>query len=50
MIDDQLHYSILASGSTGNVTYLETPEHKILIDAGLSGKKLVVSWLKLVGT
>lgn len=40
MIDDQLHYSILASGSTGNVTYLETPEHKILIDAGLSGKKI----------
>ncbi|KRM12620.1 MBL fold metallo-hydrolase [Paucilactobacillus suebicus] len=39
-IDDQLHYSILASGSTGNVTYLETPEHKILIDAGLSGKKI----------
>lgn len=37
---DQLQYSILASGSTGNVTYLETPEHKILIDAGLSGKKI----------
>ena len=37
---DQLKYSVLASGSTGNVTYLETPEHKILIDAGLSGKKI----------
>ncbi|QER66424.1 MBL fold metallo-hydrolase [Paucilactobacillus nenjiangensis] len=37
---DQLQYSILASGSSGNVTYLETPEHKILIDAGLSGKKI----------
>ena len=37
---DPLRYSILASGSTGNVTYLETKEHHILIDAGLSGKKL----------
>lgn len=32
-------YSILASGSTGNSFYLETPEKKILVDAGLSGKK-----------
>lgn len=31
--------SVLASGSTGNVTYIETPNHQILIDAGLSGKK-----------
>lgn len=37
---DPLRYSILASGSTGNVTYLETNEHRILIDAGLSGKKI----------
>lgn len=33
-------YSILASGSTGNSFYLETSEKKILIDAGLSGKKI----------
>ncbi|MCL2677314.1 MAG: MBL fold metallo-hydrolase, partial [Streptococcaceae bacterium] len=33
-------YSILASGSTGNSFYLETPERKILVDAGLSGKKI----------
>ncbi|MDR0199968.1 MAG: MBL fold metallo-hydrolase [Streptococcaceae bacterium] len=33
-------YSILASGSTGNSTYIETPKHHILVDAGLSGKKL----------
>ncbi|MDR1606078.1 MAG: MBL fold metallo-hydrolase [Streptococcaceae bacterium] len=33
-------YSILASGSTGNCTYIETPERKILVDAGLSGKKI----------
>lgn len=45
---DQLQYSILASGSTGNVTYLETPEHKILIDAGLSGKK-IAGLMKQIG-
>ena len=33
-------YSILASGSTGNSFYLETPEKKIIVDAGLSGKKI----------
>ena len=33
-------YSILASGSTGNCFYLETPKRKLLIDAGLSGKKI----------
>ena len=32
--------SILASGSTGNATYIETPKSKVLIDAGLSGKKI----------
>ena len=32
--------SILASGSTGNSLYLETTEKKILVDAGLSGKKI----------
>lgn len=37
---DQLHYSILASGSAGNSAYFETAGHKILIDAGLSGKRL----------
>lgn len=37
---DELKVSILASGSSGNVTYIETPEQKILVDAGLSGKKI----------
>lgn len=32
--------SMLASGSSGNVTYIETPQAKILVDAGLSGKKI----------
>lgn len=38
--DSQFKFSVLASGSTGNSTYLETPHHRILIDGGLSGKKL----------
>ena len=33
-------YSILASGSSGNSFYLETPKKKLLVDAGLSGKKI----------
>src|SRR3712207_3074896 len=33
-------YSILASGSTGNCFYLETPKRRLLIDAGLTGKKI----------
>ena len=37
---DDFKVSMLASGSTGNVTYIETPQHKILVDAGLSGKKI----------
>lgn len=32
--------SMLASSSSGNTTYIETPEHKVLVDAGLSGKKI----------
>lgn len=31
---------MLASGSAGNSTYIETDSHKILLDAGLSEKKL----------
>lgn len=37
---DQLSFSILASGSSGNCTYIETSHQKILVDAGLSGKKV----------
>ncbi|MGI6156376.1 MAG: MBL fold metallo-hydrolase [Enterococcus sp.] len=32
--------SVLASGSSGNCLFLETPKKKILVDAGLSGKKI----------
>lgn len=33
-------YSILSSGSDGNAIYLESDQEKLLIDAGLSGKKI----------
>lgn len=36
-----LHCSVLASGSTGNSLYLETEGQRILIDCGLSGKKMI---------
>ena len=33
-------YSILSSGSDGNAIYIESQQEKLLIDAGLSGKKI----------
>lgn len=36
---DGLRVSVLASGSTGNVTYIESAHTKLLVDCGLSGKK-----------
>jgi phosphoribosyl 1,2-cyclic phosphodiesterase len=35
-----LKYSVLASGSSGNLTLVESPETKILIDCGISGKRV----------
>ncbi|WP_307339128.1 MBL fold metallo-hydrolase [Caldalkalibacillus uzonensis] len=35
-----LHYSVLASGSSGNAIYIKTEKTRLLVDAGLSGKKL----------
>lgn len=35
-----MQYSVLASGSTGNATYVATEQTKLLVDAGLSGKQL----------
>ncbi|MBU9710901.1 MBL fold metallo-hydrolase [Evansella tamaricis] len=35
-----LRVSVLASGSTGNSIYVETDDQCLLIDAGLSGKKM----------
>ena len=36
---DDLQISVLASGSSGNAIYVETPRTKLLVDCGLSGKK-----------
>lgn len=41
MKEEGFRYSILASGSSGNSFYLETKKKKILVDAGLSGKKII---------
>ncbi|MGX7108926.1 MBL fold metallo-hydrolase [Facklamia miroungae] len=35
-----LSFSILASGSTGNCTYIESGQKRFIVDAGLSGKKI----------
>ncbi|MBF2663969.1 MBL fold metallo-hydrolase [Listeria seeligeri] len=37
---EQIRFSILASGSSGNATLVETGDQKILVDCGLSGKKM----------
>lgn len=39
-INNDFQVSMLASGSSGNCTYIETPKRKILVDCGLSGKKI----------
>jgi len=39
---------VLASGSKGNVTYIETKEHKILLDMG-KNSKYIVDKLKQIG-
>lgn len=35
-----MHFSVLASGSTGNAIYVETEDQSFLVDAGLSGKQM----------
>ena len=40
MTDKGFQYSILASGSSGNSFYVESEKKRILVDAGLSGKKI----------
>ncbi|MGR3741163.1 MBL fold metallo-hydrolase [Companilactobacillus sp. DQM5] len=47
-MSSEFKVSVLASSSQGNSTYIETPESKILVDAGLSGKKIQES-LKSIG-
>lgn len=35
-----MKFSVLASGSTGNSTYIESDSVRVLVDAGLSGKQI----------
>lgn len=37
---ESLQFSVLASGSSGNCTYVESMNSRIMIDAGLSGKRI----------
>lgn len=41
MKESGFQVSVLASGSTGNSLYIESPKVKLLVDAGLSGKKII---------
>ncbi|MDT2756038.1 MBL fold metallo-hydrolase [Enterococcus asini] len=40
MANSAFNVSILASGSSGNTLYIESDKKRILVDAGLSGKKV----------
>lgn len=44
---DDMRISILASGSTGNMTYVETDKTKLLVDCGFSGKKAIELLFKI---
>ena len=48
MKESAFQVSILASGSSGNSLYIESNKKRILVDAGLSGKK-ITSLLDEVG-
>ncbi len=37
-----LQFSVLASGSTGNATFIEAENHSFLVDAGFSGKQMEI--------
>ncbi|MGM0843368.1 MAG: MBL fold metallo-hydrolase [Bacillota bacterium] len=42
-----MHFSVLASGSTGNAIYVETDQNSFLVDAGLSGKQMELLFQKI---
>jgi len=39
-MSDVIRMSVLASGSTGNATYVESEKGSLLVDVGLTGKKI----------
>lgn len=42
-----MHFSVLASGSTGNAIFVETDQNSFLVDAGLSGKQMEALFQKI---
>ncbi|SVB71713.1 uncharacterized protein METZ01_LOCUS224567, partial [marine metagenome] len=37
--EEEVQFTILGSGSSGNASYLETPGARVLIDCGFSAKR-----------
>ena len=47
MSESSFLVSLLTSGSSGNATYIETPQRKILVDCGLTGKAIAAQMEKI---
>ena len=47
MSESSFLVSLLASGSSGNATFIETPQRKILVDCGLTGKAIAAQMEKI---
>ena len=47
MSESSFLVSLLTSGSSGNATYIETPQRKILVDCGLTGKAIAAQLEKI---
>ena len=47
MSESSFLVSLLASGSSGNATYIETSQRKILVDCGLTGKAIAAQMEKI---
>ena len=45
--EEEIQFTILGSGSSGNASYLETPGARVLIDCGFSAKRIRTSLLEL---
>ncbi len=44
---EEVNFTVLASGSSGNAAYLETPNSRLLIDCGISAKRIREALLNL---
>ena len=44
---EEVQFTVLASGSSGNAAYLETPNSRVLIDCGISAKRIREALLNL---